>query len=133
MDDREAERPLEGVEIAIVVEQGVPAVQTEGSDQTVDRAAYDDPLRAEPSVVPGCSDGEGDPAGREDLESQQLPLDGPEALGARHALEHLAEDEVRQAKPLMLQIELQPAHRRSVDAAQVVDPDGGIDDDHDAT
>lgn len=47
-----------------------------------------------------------------------------------NTLQHLAQDEIREAQPLPLQLAVQPPRFWILGAAQVVEPHGRVNDDH---
>jgi hypothetical protein len=66
----------------------------------------------------------------EESEPGEFAPDAPEVGLVADALQYLAEDEVSQAEALSLELAVQPIGVRIYRSAEVVDPDGGVDDGH---
>lgn len=70
-------------------------------------------------------------AGLEHFEPQKQRLDLLRCVLVVYTLEHFAHDDVRQCETLLSELPFQPVGFSVLDALQVVDPDGSVDNDHD--
>jgi hypothetical protein len=131
VNDRELKEFLEWIEIAIPMQQGVLLAEAKRLDKAIDR--LEDRMTATPerSVVARGVANQVDAAGLEDLELEQLPLDSDRSRLVANTLKHFADDQIRDAKPLPIELRIEPVRLRVPDAAEVIDPDRGVDDDHD--
>ena len=121
---------LEGIEVAVTVQQGVAVQQAEACDETVDGFADGITANPEMTVVLRGSDCEFLTPGVEDSESGEFAPHAPEVGLLPDALQHLAENEVGQAEALSFDLAVQPIGVRIYRSAKVVDPDSGVDDGH---
>ncbi len=105
MHDLQPENILERVEVAIAVQQSVRVLETERRDEAVDGLA------------------DRSPAGTQAAKVSRGRLRDP--------LEHLAHSQVEQPQTLAIRLAIEPLDFGCADAAQVVDPDPGVDRDAD--
>jgi hypothetical protein len=87
-------------------------------------------MLAQYPVVLGSRDCEITPASLEHLKFQETVLDLSKSPGIGDALQNFAEVEVGQAQSLTLQFPVEPVRFWILVASQVVNPNGGIHDDH---
>src|SRR4030095_6448394 len=99
-------------------------------DQTIDRPAHGVAASPERSVVPRCLTRQVDAAHVEHFEPEQLTLDLFRCDLVTNALEHLAENQISEPEALTLQLSVNPIGLGIRDAAEVIDPNGGVDDHH---
>ena len=125
----EPQVPLVGDEAAVGVEERHPGADTEGGDERPETVAGRLALGAELAAVGGGGHGEGETAqgvavelGERGLGERRLPLVG-------EALEHLGHDQVARHHRRPPEDFVQIVGLRAVDAAQVVDPDRGVNED----
>ncbi len=81
MHDLQIEELLEGIEVAVAVEQCVVVLDAERGDEAVDGLPIGLASRAESSVVARRGGRESDPAGLEELEPAQVAEDAVVAGG----------------------------------------------------
>jgi len=81
--------PLEWVEVAVAVKQGVALADAMGCDDAVDCLAHCDASGAQRAEVAGGGDCQLRSAGGEDWELRQLPGDAGKHLFAANALQYL--------------------------------------------
>jgi len=108
----------------------VSGLETESSDQAIDGLANRVAMVPQVPIVPAGCDGQAGSAGMEDLEFQELGLDPRETVLVPNSLQNLAKNEIGHPQPLPLQFPIEPPRFRVLGAAQVIDPDGRVDDDH---
>jgi len=112
------------------MQKGIALSDAERRNEAIDgltNGASSPPQRA---VIACGLAGQVDAAGFEHFESQQEFLDLFGRVVVAETLEHFAEDDVGQRETLPIQFLIQPVGLGTSRAAQVVDPDSCIDDDH---
>src|SRR5688572_10667139 len=97
MHHLQVEQFLEGVEVAVFVEQGVILLDAERGDEAVDGLSNRSASRAEVAVVAGGGNGKLDPAGLEDLEAPQVTHHTHRLSVCREPLEDFAGHQVEEA------------------------------------
>ncbi len=130
MNDLQSEDVLEGVEIAIAVEQRMRVLETERRDEAIDCLPDGPPASAQAAIVSRSRLRESDAAGVEDLETAKCAKDSSGGGIGRDALEHLAHRQVEQPQTAALRLSIEPLDFGCADAVQVVDPDRRVDDHH---
>jgi hypothetical protein len=105
----------------------------EGRNQAVDRLANSMSVTAKRPIVKRRLTGQISTAPFEHLKLEQLTLHGLRRTVVPNALEHLTEDQIGETETLSVQLGVHPLGLWIRDAAKVIDPDGGVDDHHDAT
>src|SRR5882672_4788510 len=133
MNDGELEKLLERIEVSIAMQQRVLLPDAERCDQTIDRLPHGVATSAERSVVPRRLTSQVDAAHVEHLELEQLTLDLFRCDVITNTLEHFAENHISEPEALTLQFSVNPIGLGIRDAAEVIDPNGGLDDHHVAT
>ena len=122
--------PLEGVEVAVAVEQRVPLADAMGCDDAVDCLAHGDAAGAQRTEVARRGERDFLAAGGEDWELRQLPGDAGKHLFAANSLQYLAEDEVGKPNRRTTHLALEPEALQVLIAGKEIYPDSRIDDDH---
>src|SRR4051812_43782043 len=130
MDDGEAELFFEGVEVAITVKQRVLFADAETRNQAVNRLPHRVSAAAQRPIVSRGIPSHLDAARVEYLQRQQLSLDVLRDPLVAHTLQDLAQDEISEGETLPLERCVKPVGLRIRYAAEIIDPDGGVDDDH---
>jgi hypothetical protein len=101
-----------------------------GGDQTVDGLAdCASPLTETPEMSRGL-DSQLLATGLEDLELAKVAQDSCECLLPSDTLKSLAKNQVRESKALPIKLAVKIIGLLVPQAAQIVDPDRGINDDH---
>jgi hypothetical protein len=132
MHDHESKELLEGLEIAVAVQEHVTFAKAERGDEAVNRLANGSPAGAKVAIVARRSGGELDSAGLEDLEFAEVAQHSGGLVLRREPLEDLAEHEIEKPHRLTLDLSVEPVRLRGRRAVEVVDPDRGVDDDHES-
>jgi hypothetical protein len=130
MNDRELKEGLERFEIGITVQQRVSLADTECGDQAVDGLTDSVATTPQHPVVSSCFSRQVDAARREHFQLEQLPLDIDRGFLVAKALEHFADDEIYDTKPLAIEFRVEPVGLRVANSVEVIDPDSGVDDYH---
>ena len=130
VDDGQLEELLERIEVSIAVEQRVMFAQTEGGDQAVDVLSHRMTTTPKGAIVTRRVAGKRNAAGFEDDQLRELAFDGFRRSVITDALQHLAEDDVRQPEALALKCSVEPVRFRIPHALEVVDQNRRVDDDH---
>ena len=91
MNDLQSENLLEGVEIAIAMEQRMRVLETKCRNEAIDCFPDRPPTSTQAAIVSRCRLREFDAAGVEDLETAQCPKNSSSGGIGRDALEHLAD------------------------------------------
>jgi hypothetical protein len=126
----QSEHALKTIEIVVAVQQFVFGLETERGDETIDGFADGVAVLAQSAIILGGGDGQLPATRLKDLEFEQVGLDLREGAFATNALQNFAKDKIGQAEALPLEFAIEPKGFGVLGAAQIVDPDGGIDDDH---
>ena len=100
MNDQQSEMCLKWIVILIAVKQRVPAIQTEGCDEAINRLANRDPALPQVSVVLRRGHCQVDPAWAEHLESQEIVMHLREHCVVPNSLQNFAKDQVGQPQAL---------------------------------
>jgi|HubBroStandDraft_5_1064220.scaffolds.fasta_scaffold175806_1 hypothetical protein len=130
MDNLQTEPSLKRIEIVVAVQKLVLGLQTESGNQAIDSLADRIAARTQVPIILGGDDGQATASGLKNLELQEVGLGSRKRALVPNALEYFAKDEVRQSEPLPLQFAVEPMRFGILGAAQIVDPHGGVDDDH---
>ena len=104
--------------------------QTEGGDQAVDGLSHRMTTTPKGAIVTRRVAGERNAAGFEDDQFRELAFDGFCRNVIADALQHFAENDVRQSETLALKCGIQPVRFRIPHALEVVDQNRRVDDDH---
>ena len=96
------------IEISIAVQQRVLLADTECGDQAIDGLADGMATAPQHPIVSSCFSRQVDAAGCEHLQLEQLPRDIGRGFLVANALEHFAHDQVHHAKPLAIELCVQP-------------------------
>jgi hypothetical protein len=131
MDDLKPQQSLKRIEVVVAVQEFVLGLQTESGDQAIDSLSDRIAACTQVSVVMGCGNSQATACGLKNLEPQEVGLGSRKRALVPNALQYLAKDEVGQPEPLPLQFAVEPTRFRVWAAAQVVDPHGSVDNDHD--
>src|SRR5215467_8714031 len=91
LEPEEADHRLE---IAVVVQQGVPALDAESADDQIDSLADRYPPGAQRAVIGGRLDGQIGIEQRDDGEAPQSAFDKPCLAIRAQSLQHLAQDQI---------------------------------------
>jgi len=128
--DGEVQELLERVEIPVAMKERVPPLDAERCDEHVDGLAHGSTAAAQCSIVPGRLSGDGHARHIEDFEFPQCRLygDGPSLVA--NTLQHLAHDDRRQPEALLVHVDFKPMRFWIVQAVEVVNPHGAVDDHH---
>jgi hypothetical protein len=130
MHDPETEVALEGIEVAVVVQQLVSALDAGCRDEGVDHAAHRDASGAKPKVILGCLDRKILSSSFDHRKDKQSLAALFEFAAQSRPSKHLADRQVRCSKWLCVSMIPQPKHWRRLMAAQVTYPNRTIDGDH---
>jgi len=112
------------------MQKGMALSNAERRNEAVDRLTNGATSPSQRSVIACGLAGQIDAAGFEYFESQQEFLDLFGRGVVAETLQHFTEDDVGQRETLPIQFVIQPVGLGIPCAAQVVDPDRCIDDDH---
>ena len=104
MYDLKAQYLLEGIEIAIAVQEFVFRLQTESGNQTIDGLANGVAAVAQVPVVVGGGNGQGAAAGLKNVELHEVSLDLGERVLVLNTLQYFAKNEIREPDPLPLRV-----------------------------
>lgn len=130
MDHTQSAQLLEDIEVPIAMEQGMLMTnairRNEEIDGLTDRAAGG----AKGPVMRGGVNGQSHIVQFQNLECRQLGMDERSFTIGAKSLQQLGQDERRQAKPLAVQLQIEPLGFGIGDAVDEVDEDAGVDDDH---
>jgi hypothetical protein len=96
MYDLKAQYLLEGIEIAVTVQEFVFRLQTEGGNQTINRLPNCIAPFLQVAIIQGGSDGKSLTTGLKNLKVQKLTLRACEGILIPDALQHFTKDEIRQ-------------------------------------
>jgi hypothetical protein len=129
MDDRQLQEFLEGFEIPIAMDERVLIANAKRGDETINRFPNSVASAAKDAIIQRCFSGQIDTARVEHLKLQQLALD---IFGnfVANTLQDFTENQVDEAQALAIEFHMNPIGFGIRNAFQVVDPDGGVDDDH---
>ncbi len=130
MNDDQVEELLEGVEIAVAVQERMTFAEAERRDETIDGLANSPPLRSQQTVVGRRVRRQDDSSGFEDLKPLQLPEHPRRFAVGWNALKNLTHHQIEQTESLLRRLVVEPIGLRRSHAVEVVDPDGRVDDDH---
>ena len=108
----------------------MPLTQAEGGDQAIYRLPHRMAPPAKRPKIAGCGDGECRSARVEHLGLEEFLLRLPELNIVSDALQDLTEDQICQTETLAAGLFVQPIGLRVLQAAEVLDPDRRVDDDH---
>jgi hypothetical protein len=95
MYDLKAQYLLEGIEIAITVQEFVFRLQTESGNQTINRLPNRIAPFSQVAIIVGGSDGKSVTTGSKNLKVQELTLRVREGILVPDALQHFTKDEIR--------------------------------------
>lgn len=95
MYDLKAQYLLEGIEIAITVQEFVFRLQTESGNQTINGLPNRIAPFSQVAKIVGCSDGKSVTTGSKNLKVQELTLRAREGILVPDALQHFTKDEIR--------------------------------------
>ena len=126
----ELEKLLERVKVPVAMKKRVLPAQAECRDQTVDGLANRVTAASKRPIVPRGLARHRHAARVEHLQVQKPPLNLLCDNVIPDALQHFAEDDVGQPKTLAVELCVQPVRLGILHALKVIDPDGGVDDDH---
>src|SRR5579885_250036 len=129
-DHAKAKMTLEGVEIAIAMQQFVTMGDTKGRDQRIDCLADGDAALPEGSKVPRSCDGGVAPPDRHALQLLQLPTRPMKIQVRAEALQDFSQDEIPQQWPLRGQQAIQQIGFAGPPPVEIIDPDRAIYEDH---
>jgi hypothetical protein len=129
VDDGEIEKGFERIEVAIAVQRRMMFTQAERRNQAIDRLAYGVSAAAQRAIVPRRISSKVDAARVEHLQLEQLSLDAPGDALVTYALQDFTQDQISDGETLPVERSVEPVGFRIRHAAEVVDPDGGVDDD----
>lgn len=101
-----------------------------GSDEAVHGLPYRLPSSPELTVMRSRRYCEILAAHGEDLEFPELPVQLRRLCLSSDSLQDLAQNDIRERKPLPLQVRIKPFRVGGVCTLEVVDPDRGIDNNH---
>jgi hypothetical protein len=130
MDDSKSEKVLKRVEVVVAVKQRMALSQTESSNNAVDRLANRVPLCAESTEVPRGGDSQRLTPAVEHLEIRQYPQDVAECQVFTDSLQNFAKNKVCQSEALLRQLSTEPIGVGVYGSRKVIDPDGGIHNNH---
>ena len=130
MDDRQFEELLERVKVSIAMKERMLSAQTEGRNQAVDRLAYRVATTPERTIIASGFAGQGYAACFEHLQAQQAPPDLLRSSIVADTLKHLAQDDIGQGEPLVIEFRVQPFGFGILYAMEIVNPNRRVDDDH---
>lgn len=118
------------VEITIVVQKFVVVHQAAGADQHVDGLANGDAATAESSIIRGGLQRDVATSHFQELKRlEQVHCSLGVAFGGE-ALQQFGEDQVSDGQHSLAEQRVQQAGLRCGQSVEVIDPDGGVDDDH---
>ena len=95
MYDLKAQYLLEGIEIAIAVQEFVFRLQTESGNQTINRLPNRITPFSQVAIIMGGSDGKSLTTSLKNLKVQELILRAREGILVPDALQHFTKDEIR--------------------------------------
>jgi autotransporter translocation and assembly factor TamB len=95
MYDLKAQYLLEGIEIAIAVQEFVFRLQTESGNQTINRLPNRIAPFSQVAIIVSGSDGKSVTTGSKNLKVQELTLRAREGILVPDALQHFTKDEIR--------------------------------------
>lgn len=130
MDDGEVEQFFERVKVAIAMQQSVLFADAERRDQAIDRLSHRVSAAAQDAIVPGRVSSNLGAARAEHFQGEQLSLDILRDSLVAYALQDLTQNQIREGETFAVERCMEPVGFRIRHAPEVVDPDGGIDDDH---
>ena len=126
----QAQMPHKVIEIAIAVQEREFLLDDESGNQAVNGLPYCDPLAAQSAIVLGALEGHLGSAQRVDWKEEQCSPGSLKVLLAAITLKHLTQDDVPEANLLLAEGCIQQVGLWGNLPAEVVDPDGGINDPH---
>jgi hypothetical protein len=130
MDDRQLQEFLEGFEIPIAMDERVLIANAKRGDETINRFPNSVASAAKDAIIQRCFSGQIDTARVEHFKLQQLVLDIFGNNLVANTLQDFTENQVDEAQALAIESHMNPIGFGIRNAFQVVDPDGGVDDDH---
>jgi hypothetical protein len=130
MDDREVKKLFEGIKVPIAMEQRVPLSYAECCDQAIDCLSHSTSAASERPIVPRRLPREVGTACLEQFQFEETSLDIIRCGFIANALQHFAENDVRQPQALTIEFRIKPIRFRIPDTLEIVNPDGGVDDHH---
>jgi hypothetical protein len=113
------------------VQQFVPCVQAESSDNAIDGLSHGISAFPQRSVVLSGGDRQFFAARIEDMKLQEFVADHRKSRITVDALKHFAQNQIRESKALRRHFVIQPGGLRVLDASQVIDQYGRVDNYHD--
>jgi hypothetical protein len=108
----------------------VAFADAERRDQAIDRFSHRSTLSPQRSVVLRCRTSQSGSSKLEQLQLSKLAFDCRSRRLVPHALQHLAQNHVCNRERLSTQLGIDPIRFRISHAAEVVDPNGRVDNDH---
>lgn len=114
------------------MQQRVLLREAEGSDQTTDGLPHGVAARPQRPIIPHCVPRQVDAACFEKFQLEQSALDLSRCELISDTLQHFAENHIYQPEALTIEFCMNPICLRISYALKVINPDGRVDDHHDA-
>ncbi|HTQ85861.1 MAG TPA: hypothetical protein VMI93_06590 [Candidatus Solibacter sp.] len=130
MDDLKTEDTLEGVEIAVAMQQRVTLADAECGDKAVDCPADGVAAPAEDAEVARGGDGCFFATAIEYIELTKFGEYDGRALFLSNALEYFAEDHVGESEGTAAELAIEKIRLGIPETSKMIHPDGGIHNDH---
>ena len=130
MNDRQLEVLLEWVKVSIPMKQRVLLTQAECRNEAVDGLPHRVTAAPKRPIVSRRLACQRHAPCLEHLQLHELPFNLLRHHVVADALQHFAEDDVRQPEALAIEFGVQPVRLRILRALEVIDPDRGVYDHH---
>jgi hypothetical protein len=129
MQNLQAQVSFKGVEVSVVVQEFIIALNTRGRDQTVDGIPDRDSPFPEGSEVSGGCDCERSATGFHDFKVLQCAFGFCKCIFVPYSLQNLTDCQVGNPKPYHVHLPMQPENWGSRAIVEVIDQNRRVDDD----
>jgi hypothetical protein len=130
MQDIESQALLEGVEVAVSMEQAVAMLHAKSCNGTVCRLSHGDALGSQKTVIGRGCDGHFFTARIEDLEAPHLAKNGCKVPLVPEALQELTKNKVGKSYLQTVHLLFQPKCVGIEGCVEVINPNRSVDDGH---
>jgi hypothetical protein len=121
---------LEWIEVTIAVQQGMAGSKAECSDEAINRLADRVAFAAQRAEILSGRYPDIRTSSCKHFKSKKLSLHSSKCMVVGNALQDLAEDDLGQPKSLVSEFSIQPLRLRVLNAAEIVNPNGRINNHH---
>ncbi|MDF0643293.1 MAG: hypothetical protein P0111_04640 [Nitrospira sp.] len=122
MDNFQSEHIFKWIIVAIVMKQPVPLHWTERCDESIDGPTDCAFSGAQRSIVQSSLNGQFNGSRLKDFKSEKIFLNCIESAIRRDTLQHLAQNQVSETKPLICEIGFKPVRMGRAGSPKIVDP-----------